>query len=212
MGQERESALSLFLYRAFKWSSLVPFFNFYLKGRIYGLEKVPKQGRVIIVSNHASNFDPPLLASSLCRPIAYMAKQELFDVPVLKQAITAYGAYPVKRGTGDRQAIRSALARLDEGWAVGLFLNGTRTPDGRVVDPKLGAAMIAAKGNAPLLPVCLWGTDKIMTNGSKIPQSVPVTIRVGELIAPPSSSSREELQEVTDQCAKAINTLHDLGR
>ena len=90
-----------------------------------------------------------------------MAKEELFKVPVLKQAIRWYGAYPVKRGSADRSAIREALNQLDQGWAVGIFLQGTRTPDGRIPDPKIGAALIAAKAQVPLLPVSLWGTQHI---------------------------------------------------
>ncbi|NEQ86234.1 MAG: 1-acyl-sn-glycerol-3-phosphate acyltransferase, partial [Moorea sp. SIO2I5] len=79
-------------------------------------------------------------------------------------------------------------------------------------NPKLGAAWIAAQAQAPLLPVTLWGSQAIVKKGSLMPRSVPLTVRIGELIAPPSSSNREELQAVTQQCAAAINALHDLGR
>ncbi|NEO65339.1 MAG: 1-acyl-sn-glycerol-3-phosphate acyltransferase, partial [Moorea sp. SIO4G2] len=140
------------------------------------------------------------------------AKQELFRVPVLKQAIELYGAYPVKRGSADRSALRSALNCLDNGWAVGLYLDGTRRRDARIHNPKLGAAWIAAQAQAPLLPVTLWGSQAIVKKGSLMPRSVPLTVRIGKLIAPPSSSNREELQAVTQQCAAAINALHDLGR
>jgi 1-acyl-sn-glycerol-3-phosphate acyltransferase len=141
-----------------------------------------------------------------------MAKEELFRVPVLKQAIKLYGAYPVKRGSADRSAIRSALTLLEEGWAVGVFLQGTRTPDARISDPKLGAALIAAKAKVPLLPVSLWGTEAIFEKGSLFPRPVPVTVRIGQVIDPPNSTDRDELQAVTQKCATAIHTLHDLGR
>jgi 1-acyl-sn-glycerol-3-phosphate acyltransferase len=141
-----------------------------------------------------------------------MAKEELFRVPVLKQAIKLYGAYPVKRGSADRSAIRSALSLLEEGWAVGVFLQGTRTPDARISDPKLGAALIAAKAKVPLLPVSLWGTEAIFEKGSLVPRPVPVTVRIGQVIDPPNSTDRDELQAVTQKCATAIHTLHDLGR
>ncbi len=212
MGKEREPLASLVLYRLFKWSVVSPVLHAYLQGRIYGAENVPHKGPLIIVSNHASDFDPPILSASVRRPVAYMAKEELFRVPVLKQAIALYGAYPVKRGSADRSAIRAALASLEQGWAAGVFITGTRTPDGRVTDPKLGAALIAAKAKAPLLPVSLWGTHAIFQKGSAIPRPVPVTVRIGQLILPPTSSDRQELEAVTHQCATAINDLLDLGR
>ena len=93
-----------------------------------------------------------------------------------------------------------------------MFLEGTRTIDARITAPKLGAAMIAAKAKAPLLPVSLWGTDKIFKEGSAIPQPVPVTVRIGQVIDAPKSTNREELEAVTQECAKQINALHDLGR
>lgn len=212
MSRNREPLTSLFLYHLFKWSVVSPVLHVYLKGRVYGADNVPKDGPLVVVSNHASDFDPPILSSCVQRPVAYMAKEELFQIPVLKQAIALYGAYPVKRGSADRSAIRAALGSLSQGWAAGVFITGTRTPDGRVTDPKLGAALIAAKANAPLLPVSLWGTHAIFQKGSAVPRSVPVTVRIGNLISPPASTDREVLEAVTQQCADAINALHDLGR
>ncbi|MDX2244687.1 MAG: lysophospholipid acyltransferase family protein [Leptolyngbyaceae cyanobacterium bins.302] len=212
MGKDREPVASLALYHLLKWSVVNPVVHAYFRGRILGAEKVPQQGPLIVVSNHASDFDPPLLANCIRRPVAFMAKEELFQVPVLKQAITLYGAYPVKRGSPDRSAIRAAMTSLDQGWAVGIFISGTRTPDGRVTNPKLGAAMIAAKTQVPLLPVSLWGTDQIFRRGSALPRPVPITVRVGDLILPPATSKREELDALTQQCADTINSLLDLGR
>jgi 1-acyl-sn-glycerol-3-phosphate acyltransferase len=184
----------------------------YFGGKIYGVENVPQTGGLVIVSNHASYFDPPIVSNCVCRPVAYMAKEELFKIPVLAQAIKLYGAYPVSRGTADRGAIRYALEYLENDWAVGVFLEGTRTSDGRIHDPKRGAALLAAKAKVPLLPVSLWGSEKIVQPGTPIPRKVPLTIRIGKLIATPSSTSKEELEAVTRQCAEAINRLHDLGR
>ncbi len=212
MSRHREPFVSLLLYRAFKYSVVNPMLRVYFQGRIYGAENVPISGPLVIVSNHASNFDPPIVSNCVRRPVSYMAKEELFEIPIFKQAIQLYGAYPVSRGSGDRNAIRKALEHLDRGWAVGLFLQGTRTPDGRITDPKRGAALIAAKAKAPIVPVCLWGTQEIEQKGSAIPQRVPITVRIGELIPTPTSTTKEDLEAVTQQCAIAINQLHDLGR
>jgi 1-acyl-sn-glycerol-3-phosphate acyltransferase len=141
-----------------------------------------------------------------------MAKQELFNVPVLATLIRWYGAYPVNRGSADRSAIRAAIASLEAGWAIGIFLQGTRTPDGQITDPKLGAALIAQKTQASLLPVSLWGTHKIVSKGQYLPKITPVTVRIGAPIAPPNSSDRTELWAVTQRCAEAINAMHQLGQ
>lgn len=199
-------------YKGVKWTIVSPFFYIYFQGRIYGSEKVPKEGPLIIVSNHASVFDPPLISPAVCRPVAFMAKQELFNVPVLKQVITALGAYPVNRDGGDRSAIKNALNSVNKGWAAGIFIEGTRTEDGKIHNPKLGAALIAAKAKAPLLPLCLYGTEKILENKGGFPKPTPVTIRIGDLIPPPTSVKKEELENITNKCAEAINSLHDLGR
>jgi 1-acyl-sn-glycerol-3-phosphate acyltransferase len=212
MSRSREPFINLAFYHAFKQPFINPFFYLYLKGRVIGTEHIPRTGGFVVVSNHGSNFDPPLLSAAILRPVAYMAKEELFAVPVLKQAIELYGAYPVKRGAVDRTTIRTALAYLEEGWGAGIFLSGTRTPDGKVVAPQPGAALIAAKAQVPLLPVCLWGTHLIEQKGKKFPQSTPVTIRIGELIDAPTSTKRSELDRVTAICTAKINDLHDLGR
>ncbi|MGB3535013.1 MAG: lysophospholipid acyltransferase family protein [Microcoleaceae cyanobacterium] len=208
----REPFPSLVLYHLFKWSVVSPVLHTYFRGKIYNTERVPQAGPLVVVSNHASDFDPPLLSNCVRRPVAFMAKEELFQVPVLKQAIELYGAYPIKRGSVDRSAMRAAIDTLDRGWATCVFLGGTRTPDGRIHQPKLGAAFIAAKAKAPLLPVCLWGTENIVQKGSYLPKPVPITVRIGEVIDPPNSSDRPELEALTERCAAEINAMHDLGR
>lgn len=186
-----------------------PVFWVYFRGAVIDTEKVPLEGKLVIVSNHASVFDPPLLSGAIPRPIAYMAKEELFRQPAFGGLISSLGAYPVNREGFDRSAIREAINRLDQGWAVGIFIEGTRTVDGKVYDPKLGAALISAKTQAPLLPVCLCGTEKILNPDQKLPQPVKVRVKVGDLIQPPSSVKKEQLEKVTAQCAMAINLLHD---
>jgi 1-acyl-sn-glycerol-3-phosphate acyltransferase len=212
MSRSREPLISLALYHAFKWSVVSPMLHAYFRGKIYGVENVPQSDPLVVVSNHASYFDPPIVSNCVRRPVAYMAKQELFEIPVLAQAIKLYGAYPVSRGSADRNAIRAALECLENGWAVGVFLQGTRTPDGKINDPKKGAALLAAKAQAPILPVSLWGTEGILEKGSSIPRAVPLTIRIGNVIAPPSSTNKDELDAVTQKCARVINEMHDLGR
>ncbi|MBD2175935.1 1-acyl-sn-glycerol-3-phosphate acyltransferase [Pseudanabaena sp. FACHB-1998] len=200
-------------YKMFKWMVVRPLLYLFYQERIYGTENVPLTGNLIVVSNHASDFDPLIVGSCMGRPVAFMAKEELFEVPVLSQAIKAFGAYPVKRGAGDRAAIRSAIESINKGWATGIFLQGTRTLDGKITEPKLGAAMISSKTNAPFLPVSVWGTETILPKGAKFPKLFqPVTVRIGELIPAPESGDRATLEAYTKKCADAINALHALGR
>ncbi|MGK7920343.1 MAG: lysophospholipid acyltransferase family protein [Trichodesmium sp.] len=211
MTRDREPIKNLILYRLLKWSVIAPILHFYFRNNLYGMENVPKQGPLVIVSNHASDLDPPIVSVCMRRPVAYMAKEELFDVPILKEVITLYGAYPVKRGSADRSAIRSAINSLEQGWAVGIFLQGTRTSDGKITEPKLGAALIAAKAKVPLLPVCIWGTHAVKRQGL-MANSTPITVRIGEVIPAPKSTKKEELEMVTQKCTDIINKMHDLGR
>jgi 1-acyl-sn-glycerol-3-phosphate acyltransferase len=179
--------------------------------KTYGTEHVPKDTPLILVANHASNFDTPVLTNAVDRPVAYMAKEELFTAwssPILR----TYGAFPVKRGTGDRGAIRSSLEALAQGWAVGVFLEGTRTEDGRVHNPRLGAALIAAKAKVPVVPISIWGTGKILGKGKVFPKPAPITVRIGEPLAPPLSTDKEILQKHTNQYAEIINRMYSLGR
>ena len=213
MKRDREPLISLVLYHLFKWSVVSPVLHLAFRGKIHGAEKVPQKGPLIVVCNHASDFDPPLLSNCVGRPVAFMAKEELFQVPILSTLIRWYGAYPVKRGKADRAAIRAAQKAGDDGWALGLFLEGTRTPDGLIHQPKLGAAMIAKKLQAPILPVCLWGTHKILGKGQKRPRFSPLTVRIGDVILPPDPKcDRESLTRVTQECTEVINSLHKLGR
>lgn len=197
-------------YNVLKWSLVGPLLNGVFRIHVKGAEQVPKAGSFLLVCNHASNLDPVIVAHSAARPVAFMAKEELFRVPILKDVIRTYGAFPVKRGSGDRGAFRVALEALSAGWAVGIFLNGTRTEDGRIPTPQLGAAMIAAKAGVPLLPMAICGSERILPKGKTIPTLARLQVSFGELIPAPQTGDRETLRSVTQQCTEQIHTMIDL--
>jgi len=118
-----------------------------------GEEKVPREGALIVASNHARYLDPILVCMAVPRRLQWMAKKELFVGP-LERFFALLGAFPVDRRKGGRAALRTALALLANGWALGIFPEGThRTGPEADRAAKSGVAMLAARGNAPVLPV-----------------------------------------------------------
>ena len=200
-----------FVYGCVSYLVVFPIFRFLFRGKTIGIANLPKTGGVVVVSNHGSHLDPPILGHALGRPVAFMAKAELFRVPILSFIISACGAYPVKRGAGDREALRTASNRLIEGWATGVFLDGTRQENGRVNDPKAGAALLAARTGCPILPVAIVNSHRAFPKRSFFPRFVSIHLKVGELIQPPPTRKREDLTSTTKEIQLAINSMLDKG-
>ena len=207
----QKSPRQSFVYGCVSYLLVFPIFRFLFRGQTIGISNLPKTGGVVVVSNHGSHLDPPILGHALGRPVAFMAKSELFKVPILSFIISACGAYPVKRGAGDREAIRNASNRLIEGWATGVFLDGTRQENGRVNDPKAGAALLAARTGSPLLPVAIVNSHRAFPKGSLLPRFVSIHLKVGELIQPPPTKKREDLKSTTEEIRISINSMLDKG-
>lgn len=145
--------------RSFSQYLLMPI---YLRLRVEGLENVPAQGPLIIASNHLNDADPGILCTRIRRPIAFMAKAELFKIPGLKQFLVAFGAFPVRRGEADIAVLRHANTLLAEGLAVCIFPEGTREgPKERLREGMPGAAIIALRNQVPVLPVAIRGSGRL---------------------------------------------------
>lgn len=125
--------------------------------RVHGRENVPGSGPLIVSCNHVSYLDPPVLGTACPRRIQYMAKQELFAIPVLGPAIAAVGAYPVDRHGSAKSAIKRSLEVLAAGGAIGIFPEGTRNRDG-TRQPQVGVALLAQLSGAPVVPAAVTGT------------------------------------------------------
>ncbi len=199
------------VYRLISYLLVFPIYRLLFRGRTAGNGHVPNEGALVVVANHGSHLDPPLLGHALGRPVAFMAKAELFQVPLLGPIIRACGAYPVARGASDREAIRTATDRLEEGWATGVFLDGTRQSDGRVNNPLAGAALLAARSGAALLPVAILNSHRALGPGGSGIRLVPIHIRIGTPIPPPGSRRRPDLDAATRACQEQINALLDQG-
>ena len=184
-----------------------PIYKFVFRGYLIGRENIPQKDSFIVVSNHGSLLDPPLLGHALGRNISFMAKAELFKVPCLGFIIKACGAYPVKRGIADKNTIKTACKKLSNDNCIGIFIDGTRQKNGRVNKPKQGAALLAFKNQKLLLPVAIVNSHRAMRFRYCIPLFSKIVIKVGKPVQPPQSSSRDDLNSVTMRLQDEINYL-----
>ena len=184
-----------------------PIYKFVFRGYLIGRKNIPQKDSFIVVSNHGSLLDPPLLGHALGRNISFMAKAELFKVPFLGFIISACGAYPVKRGIADKNTIKTACKKLSDDNSIGIFIDGTRQKNGRVNKPKQGAALLAFKNQKLLLPVAIVNSHRVMRFKFCIPLFSKIVIKVGKPVQPPQSSSRDDLNSVTMHLQDEINYL-----
>ncbi len=153
--------------------------------QVEGADHVPAEGACIVAGNHVSVLDPPLMGCGIPhRVVHYLAKIELFRPP-LGWVLRAVGAVPVERGKGDVGALRRALSLLQDGRVLGLFPEGTRSPDGRFQPPKRGIGFLVAKAAVPVVPALIDGTFGVWPKGARGPRlGVPVRVRYGAPIQP----------------------------
>jgi 1-acyl-sn-glycerol-3-phosphate acyltransferase len=166
-----------------------------------GTEFIPQKGGVIIASNHAAYVDPPFVGAASPRELYYLAKRELFNNSLFGWLIRKYNAFPVTRGSFDRKAIPQAVTLLNEGKALLLFPEGTRSRDGNFLEPKLGIGKIAKEAGVPIVPayiansgnllltfvkrkklVILFGSPILKSWLDKIPQNKEGYKRIGQEI------------------------------
>ena len=178
---------------------------------LIGRENIPRAGGVILAPNHISYVDPPIVGCYLRRQVHYMAKEELFRSKLMGAWMRWVGAFPVRRGTADRKALKHAIDLLNQGRVVCIFPEGTRSPDGKLQDPELGIGLIALKSQAPIVPVAVIGTDKVLPPNSKRLYRHRVKIVYGKPLTFPqpvqSKESRQLLEEVGRATMSAISEL-----
>ena len=184
--------------------------------RVEGLTDLPSEGPLIVVANHLSNADPPLVAGWLTpavgRQLHILAKESLFVGP-LAVLFRALGASPVRRGGSDMEAFRVAKGVLDRAEVLCIFPEGTRSTTGALMEPKPGVAMLAMRSAAPILPVGVSGTDRFLGRGRMLPRfRTPITLRIGRpfvLETDPSLSRRDATNAASDELMRRIAALVD---
>lgn len=206
------------LYDFLKRFAVRPLIRVFFRVDLRGLENVPDTGAVILASNHLSVSDSIFLPAMLERPVIFLAKDEYFNGRGLKGRVTAWffrniNQLPMDRSGGRKSAasLASANRALGEGKVLGIYPEGTRSPDGRLYRAKLGVAKLALESGAPVVPVAMIGTDKAQPIGRTIPRPGKIGIKIGKPLNFDHLAGQHEDPQALRQCAdeirQAINVL-----
>lgn len=199
------------LYRTLK-PIVVALMRLLFRLEVHGGEQVPAVGPLLLVSNHLSLLDPLIVGGAAPRALHFMAKEELFAVPLLGRLITALNARPVRRDGSDGRALRTALRLLGEGRALLVFPEGTRGVEGRLGEGKPGAGMLAVLSGAPVVPVHVTGSGRALPAGRVLPRPAKVRVRFGPPLhfkAAGDEERRERYGEATREMMRAIAQLRE---
>ncbi len=155
-------------------------FRIYLRTRVRGKQHLPKHGPYIIVANHLSLIDPPLVGwAAWPQTLYFMAKEELWDSKVMGWILGNLGGFAVNRNVRDTTATRRSLAILKDGKCLVTFPEGTRSTDGELQQMRTGAIRLASKLRCPIIPAYITGTNKVLPKGSRFPRPHRVSITFG---------------------------------
>jgi len=185
--------------------------------KVKGLRHVPGTGPVIIASNHLSFSDSIFMPLVVPRKVTFLAKSEYFTSPgpkglLKKLTFIALGQVPVDRSGGRRSeaALITGLKVLAEGKCLGIYPEGTRSPDGRLYKGRTGIARLAIESGAPIIPVAMFNTEKIQPTGTLMPKVMRVEMIFGEpMYFEGDSTDLLHLRDVTD---KIMSTIQELSR
>jgi 1-acyl-sn-glycerol-3-phosphate acyltransferase len=156
-----------------------PIMTFVFELKVYGRSHVPLRGGCLIVSNHQSYLDPVLIGCFLPRPMAYLAKSELFKNKRFSWLIRSLHAFPIRQGAGDVGAVKELIKRLKEGYLANVFVEGTRTEDGELLPVQPGAALVVRRAGVPVIPCIIQGSFQAWPRTSKLPHAQAIAVMYG---------------------------------
>jgi len=207
-----DSTGSRMFYRAFRL--LVVFLaRSYTRTTIIGRENIPSTGAFLLAPIHRSNIDTPLAAAVTTRRLRFMGKDSIWKFRPVGWILSSLGAFPVSRGTADREALRRCIAVLEAGEPLVLFPEGTRQSGPHVHPLFDGATYVAAKAGVPIIPVGIGGSERVMPKGSKMIYPRKCVVVIGTPIPTVTNNAekmpRSALKELSAQLSTELQRLFD---
>jgi 1-acyl-sn-glycerol-3-phosphate acyltransferase len=204
-----------FCYRC-GWLFFRAVFAGYFGWRVFNPERVPLAGPVILAPNHASYIDPPLVGAGVRRQISFLARDTIFHVPVLAAILRSWEVVPVDRDGGTGRGLKQILQRLEQGGAVILFPEGTRSRHGELNPARSGIGLTVIKSGAPVVPARVFGTREAFGPHHFLPRPRRVAVKYGRALrfealrAEAADCSKQRVKEIYQQVADDI--MAEIGR
>lgn len=172
---------------------------------VRGKENVPGKGGFILASNHASYLDPVILGVACPRQLNFMARDDLFNIPLFGRLIRSVGAFPLKRYSADISGMKEALRRLSQGWGLVVFPEGSRAFDGLFNKVQPGIGFLAIKSKVVLIPAFIEGTHRALRRGSRFIRPAKIKVHFGQQIK--IESSRVNYQDIAQKVTQEIKRI-----
>lgn len=185
----------------------------YTRTKVVGRHNIPRQGAFVLAPIHRSNIDTPLAAAVSSRRLRFMGKDSLWKIRPIGWLISVLGAFPVTRGTADREALKRCITVLEMGEPLVLFPEGTRQSGPTVMPLFDGAAYVAVKAGVPIIPLGIGGSERVMPKGKKMIYPRKCVLVVGEPIVAHLDETgrvpRSAVKELTEQLTVELQRLFD---
>jgi 1-acyl-sn-glycerol-3-phosphate acyltransferase len=192
------------------WQCFRVIFTVYFRWRLFNPERVPLTGPVILAPNHASYMDPPLVGSGVRRQISFLARDNIFKVPVLAAVLRSWEVVPVDRDGGTGRGLKQILQRLEQGGVIILFPEGTRSRHGDLNPARSGIGLTVIKSGAPVVPARVFGTYDAFGPHRLLPRPRRVAVKYGKpllfeaLRAEAATAPKQRVKEIYQQVADEI--------